>query len=118
MLLCRIYQHSALSFSRLTFQSIFHYKFQICFPFYPIENCTSWKDFTKLQKPFIGKPTLDMDSLACIIYTSGTTGQPKGVMHTHRAMNFAVDSFLKTNPTIQTEIFFSYLPPNLSVNSL
>ena len=83
---------------------------QICFPFYPIENCTSWKDFTKLQKPFIGKPTLDMDSLACIIYTSGTTGQPKGVMHTHRAMNFAVDSFLKTNPTIQTEIFFSYLP--------
>jgi long-chain acyl-CoA synthetase len=83
---------------------------QVCFPFYPIENCPSWIDITREQKPFIGKPFIDVDSLACIIYTSGTTGKPKGVMHTFRAMNFAVASFLKANPTIQTEIFFSYLP--------
>ncbi len=83
---------------------------QICFPFYPIKNCPSWVDITKDQQPFIGKPIIDVDSLACIIYTSGTTGQPKGVMHTYRAMNFAVASFLKANPTIQSEVFFSYLP--------
>jgi long-chain acyl-CoA synthetase len=83
---------------------------QICFPFYPIDNCPSWIDITREQKPFDGKPSIDVDSLACIIYTSGTTGQPKGVMHTFRAMNFAVDAFLKANPTIQNEVFFSYLP--------
>ncbi|MEI6086115.1 MAG: AMP-binding protein [Bacteroidota bacterium] len=83
---------------------------QICFPFYPIENCPTWFDITREQAPFIGNPDIDSDSLACIIYTSGTTGQPKGVMHTYRAMNFAVAAFLKDNPTIQTEVFFSYLP--------
>jgi long-chain acyl-CoA synthetase len=83
---------------------------QICFPFYPINNCSSWLDITRNQKVFLGKPTIDEDSLACIIYTSGTTGQPKGVMHTYRSMNFAVAAFLKANPTIQKEIFFSYLP--------
>jgi long-chain acyl-CoA synthetase len=83
---------------------------QICFPFYPIENCPTWIDVTRNQNPIIGQPNIDLDSLACIIYTSGTTGQPKGVMHTHRAINFAVASFLKSNPTIQTEVFFSYLP--------
>lgn len=83
---------------------------QVCFPFYPIENCTSWIDITREQKPFMGNPVIDTDALACIIYTSGTTGKPKGVMHTYHAMNFAVAAFLKANPTIQTEIFFSYLP--------
>lgn len=83
---------------------------QVYFPFYPIENCSSWNDITREQKPFLGKPEIDEDALACIIYTSGTTGKPKGVMHTYRAMNFAVAAFLKANPTIQTEVFFSYLP--------
>jgi long-chain acyl-CoA synthetase len=83
---------------------------QVCFPFYPIDNCSSWIDITREQKPLLGKPEIELDALACIIYTSGTTGKPKGVMHTYRAMNFAVAAFLKANPTIQTEIFFSYLP--------
>jgi long-chain acyl-CoA synthetase len=83
---------------------------QICFPFYPIAHCKTWTDITSEQEPIMGKPEIDADALACIIYTSGTTGQPKGVMHTYRAMNFAVAAFLKANPSIQTEIFFSYLP--------
>ena len=83
---------------------------QICFPFYPLENCPTWIDVTRNQPAFVGKPIIDVNSLACIIYTSGTTGKPKGVMHTYKAMNFAVAAFLKANPTIQTEIFFSYLP--------
>ena len=83
---------------------------QICFPFYPIDNCPSWNDITREHQPFVGKPSINEDALACIIYTSGTTGQPKGVMHNYRSMNYAVAAFLKANPSIQTEIFFSYLP--------
>lgn len=83
---------------------------RICFPFYPIQNCLVWNDITKDHLPIQGKPTVDEDDLACIIYTSGTTGQPKGVMHNYRSMNYAVASFLKANPEIQNEIFFSYLP--------
>lgn len=83
---------------------------QICFPFYPIDNCANWMDIIREQNPFLGKPILKIDSLACMIYTSGTTGQPKGVMHTYESMNFAVAAFLKANPAIQSEIFFSYLP--------
>ena len=83
---------------------------RVCFPFYPIRNCLVWTDITKDHLPLKGKPEIDEDALACIIYTSGTTGQPKGVMHTYRSMNYAVASFLKANPTIQNEIFFSYLP--------
>jgi len=83
---------------------------QICFPFYPIKNCLNWTDLTCNQTRLEGKPEIDPQSLVCIIYTSGTTGHPKGVMHTYYSMNFAVAAFLKANPTIQKEIFFSYLP--------
>lgn len=83
---------------------------QICFPFYPIANCLNWAHITQETKPLLGKPSIDPNALSCIIYTSGTTGQPKGVMHSFNAMSFAVAAFLKANPTIGTEIFFSYLP--------
>ena len=83
---------------------------QVCFPFYPIKNCLNWADLTSNQARLEGKPEVNLESLVCIIYTSGTTGQPKGVMHTYYSMNFAVAAFLKANPTIQKEIFFSYLP--------
>ncbi|MFQ3595390.1 MAG: class I adenylate-forming enzyme family protein [Sphingomonadaceae bacterium] len=33
--------------------------------------------------------------LAALIYTSGSTGQPKGVMHTHQSMLFALGSLLE-----------------------
>ena len=32
------------------------------------------------------------NALAALIYTSGTTGDPKGVMHTHASLGFAMDS--------------------------
>ena len=83
---------------------------QVCFPFYPIKNCLNWADLTSNQAKLEGKAEVNLESLVCIIYTSGTTGQPKGVMHTYYSMNFAVAAFLKANPTIQKEIFFSYLP--------
>jgi len=83
---------------------------RICFPFYPLEGCLNWATITRDQPPLEGKPVQDPDSLLCIIYTSGTTGQPKGVMHSYYSMSYAVASFLKANPTIVKERFFSYLP--------
>jgi amino acid adenylation domain-containing protein len=33
--------------------------------------------------------------LASLIYTSGSTGEPKGVMHTHQSMRFAMESLVE-----------------------
>ena len=38
--------------------------------------------------------TIELD-LAALIYTSGTTGHPKGVMHTHRSIGFAIQSIIE-----------------------
>ena len=83
---------------------------QITFPFYPNAGCLNWDDLVATHPPLNTVPQLDPQALACIVYTSGTTGQSKGVMHTYHAMAFAVHAFLKNFPSIQTEVFFSYLP--------
>lgn len=83
---------------------------QITFPFYPNAGCINWDDLVATTEPLTTIPQLDPFALACIVYTSGTTGQSKGVMHTYHAMSFAVHEFLNNFPSIQKEIFFSYLP--------
>ncbi|HJV20978.1 MAG TPA: AMP-binding protein [Sediminibacterium sp.] len=83
---------------------------QISFPFYFNEGCLNWDNLVQIAVPVEGVPEIDVKALSCIIYTSGTTGQPKGVMHSFHGISFAVYSFLKSNPPIENEIFFSYLP--------
>ena len=53
--------------------------------------------------------TLD---LAALIYTSGTTGDPKGVMHSHRSLLFALDSINEYLGFTQDDRLFSALPLN------
>ena len=83
---------------------------QISFPFYFNEGCLNWDELVQSNTPFSGIPVIDAKELSCIVYTSGTTGQPKGVMHSFHGMSFAVFSFLSSNPPLNNEVFFSYLP--------
>lgn len=53
--------------------------------------------------------TLD---LAALIYTSGTTGDPKGVMHSHQSLLFALDSINEYLGFTQDDRLFSALPLN------
>jgi amino acid adenylation domain-containing protein len=58
-------------------------------------------DFENLSDALVDMPTtpppqlaITLD-LAALIYTSGSTGEPKGVMHTHQSMLFALRSLVE-----------------------
>ena len=46
-------------------------------------------------EPLAGPPATIPVDLAALIYTSGTTGVPKGVMHTHESLEFALESIIE-----------------------
>ncbi len=50
------------------------------------------------------------DDVASLIYTSGTTGNPKGVMLTHRNMEFELDAVAQIFTYEQGEKYVSWLP--------
>lgn len=50
------------------------------------------------------------DDVASLIYTSGTTGNPKGVMLTHRNMEFELDAVAEIFSYTQGEKYVSWLP--------
>ncbi|MBK8010407.1 MAG: acyl--CoA ligase [Deltaproteobacteria bacterium] len=58
--------------------------------------------------PIDGK-TIELD-LAALIYTSGTTGHPKGVMHTHRSIGFAIHSIIEYLDIDESHRILNVLP--------
>lgn len=48
--------------------------------------------------------------LAALIYTSGSTGNPKGVMHTHLSMMFALDSLIEYQRLCSSHVLLNVLP--------
>lgn len=48
--------------------------------------------------------------LAALIYTSGSTGNPKGVMHTHQSMVFAVGSLTEYQAIDSDDVLLNVLP--------
>jgi long-chain acyl-CoA synthetase len=53
--------------------------------------------------------TISQD-LAALIYTSGSTGEPKGVMHTHQSMMFAMQSLVEYLRMDKTDRLLCLLP--------
>lgn len=48
--------------------------------------------------------------LAALIYTSGSTGEPKGVMHSHQSMRFALESLVEYLQLAVTDTLICVLP--------
>lgn len=48
--------------------------------------------------------------LAALIYTSGSTGNPKGVMHNHSSMTFALGSLIEYLRLSESDIILNVLP--------
>jgi acyl-CoA synthetase (AMP-forming)/AMP-acid ligase II len=58
----------------------------------------------------VNLPDTILNDLAALIYTSGSTGDPKGVMHTHSSMGFALSSLIKYLRLSQEERILLVLP--------
>jgi long-chain acyl-CoA synthetase len=70
----------------------------------------TWDEFIAPHAPMAESPNFPADELMTIIYTSGTTGTPKGVMHRHGAMKFAIDGCIALFDLNENDRFLSYLP--------
>jgi long-chain acyl-CoA synthetase len=70
----------------------------------------SWDDLVREIKPVDHENAIKPDDVATIMYTSGTSGKPKGVMITHKAINYAAINAIKDLWVPQKPKMFSYLP--------
>lgn len=59
---------------------------------------------------FEDSANIEASNLAALIYTSGSTGDPKGVMHSHSSMTFAIDSLVEYLRLSREQVILSVLP--------
>lgn len=60
--------------------------------------------------PLSDPVTLNPLDLVALIYTSGSTGNPKGVMHTHQSMTFALGSLIEYLRLEHDHVMLNVLP--------
>lgn len=82
----------------------------VALPLAPALSALQWDTLLAQNPPVPGMPVRDPDDIGTIIYTSGTTGKPKGVVHTFRAMAWAVTSGTQRVRMDANDRFISYLP--------
>lgn len=83
---------------------------KISFDTYGINETYSWEKLIATNEPLTELPKWDYEQVFTIIYTSGTTGQPKGVMHTLKSVDSALQEVLKFLNIKKNGDLFSYLP--------
>jgi len=76
-------------------------------PDYCVDTFT---DLTTGDHPSLRDPGTIPTDLAALIYTSGSTGNPKGVMHTHQSMVFALGSVLEYLGLNEDDVILNVLP--------
>lgn len=69
-----------------------------------------FNDVIATTAPLASIPTLNPLDLAALIYTSGSTGNPKGVMHTHLSMTFALGSLIEYLRLEHDHVILNVLP--------
>jgi len=83
------------------------------------DNALAWSDVEARGAQLVAKDdgafdaswkAVQPDDVATLIYTSGTTGHPKGVMDTHRAIFWMIESFDRLDPIQPGAEVISYLP--------
>lgn len=55
----------------------------------------SFNDILEKDTVYTASSNVIENDLASLVYTSGSTGNPKGVMHTHKSMVFALNSLIE-----------------------